>query len=66
MNLYSQQNLWLLLILIPAVLLLTRLKTRRLRRFTRFAEPQFRPVSAAPIALYLTSNWCWLYWGWSF
>lgn len=41
MNLYSQQNLWLLLILIPAVLLLTRLETRRLRRFTRFAEPQF-------------------------
>lgn len=41
MNLYHPQNLLLLALLVPLVLLMAFLRKRRLKRFQRFAEGQF-------------------------
>lgn len=41
MNLYHPQNLLLLALLVPLVLLMVFLRKRRLKRFQRFAEAQF-------------------------
>lgn len=41
MNLYHPNLLFLLMLVIPLVLLLIYLRQRRLKRFARFAEPQF-------------------------